>query len=138
MCDCFVFLGSIKRQAKRDNDRQNPLLIVTDDGYATAAAAAGDELNNPTAAMTLILKSWLNGHWLRYLILLMCSPLLIPIVCAISPFLCAAEVCFYLCRRRRRYRSKSSPSPPPPTTMPRHRDGGEGGGAGETEGEFVR
>ncbi|KAK1420008.1 hypothetical protein QVD17_29507 [Tagetes erecta] len=114
MCDCFVFLGSIHRQSK--NDRQNPLLIVNDNAYA------GEELPNPTTAMTLILKSWLNGHWLRYLILLMCSPLLIPIVFVISPFLCAAEVCFCFCRRRRRLKP-SLPLPPP--VVASHGDEGE-------------
>ncbi|KAL8196529.1 hypothetical protein R6Q57_024824 [Mikania cordata] len=74
--------------------------------------------------MTLILKSWFYGHWLWYLILLLCSPLLIPVVCAISPFLCATKVCFCLCRRRR---SKSSYSQPPPV-MSRHREDVEGGG----------
>ncbi|KAJ0493445.1 hypothetical protein HanIR_Chr12g0586221 [Helianthus annuus] len=119
MRDCFVFLGSFKRQVKyEENDRQNPLLIVNDNGYATAA----DELNNPTAAMTLILKSWLSGHWFRYLILVMCSPLLIPLVCVFSPFICVAEVCFCFCRRRRLKSDGLQPPPVVPTPVPRQQE----------------
>ncbi|KAD1846316.1 hypothetical protein E3N88_42214 [Mikania micrantha] len=113
MRDCFVVFKLSKCQAKDENDRQNPLLIADDTGYATGSP-------NPTAAMTLFLKSWLTGHWFRYLILLMCSPLLIPIVCVIFPFLCAAEVCICLCRHRRRWLKQSSSQPAP--VMPRHRE----------------
>ncbi|KAL8224578.1 hypothetical protein R6Q57_020053 [Mikania cordata] len=113
MRDFFVLFKLSKCQAKDENDRQNPLLIADDTGYATGSP-------NPTAAMTLFLKSWLTGHWFRYLILLMCSPLLIPIVCVIFPFLCAAEVCICLCRHRRRCLKPSSSQPAP--VMPRHRE----------------
>ncbi|KAI3733517.1 hypothetical protein L6452_12960 [Arctium lappa] len=124
MCDCFLFFGSCKPQLNFQTDRQKPLLIIKDSDY-DPAAAAGVQLHNPTAAMALILTSWLNGHRLRYLILFLCSPLLIPIVCATFPFLCAAEVCFRLCRRRR-FKS-AAPRPPPPPPMSRREDDVEGG-----------
>ncbi|XP_038682037.1 uncharacterized protein LOC119982631 [Tripterygium wilfordii] len=38
----------------------------------------------------------------RFLFLLLCSPLLLPFLCATFPILCAAEVCIRLCRRRRK------------------------------------
>ncbi|GKV09134.1 hypothetical protein SLEP1_g20680 [Rubroshorea leprosula] len=38
----------------------------------------------------------------RYLFLLLCSPILLPLLCATFPLLCAAEFCFWICRWRRR------------------------------------
>nr|XP_043613681.1 uncharacterized protein LOC122585621 [Erigeron canadensis] len=96
MRDYFLFFTS-----RNKSDQQKSLLTVNDNiCYDQATTAAGD-YNNPTAAMALILKSWLNGNRFRYLILILCSPIIIPIVCAIFPFICAAEVCFRICRRRR-------------------------------------
>ncbi|KAL6297350.1 hypothetical protein ACE6H2_005492 [Prunus campanulata] len=45
--------------------------------------------------------TWLRARRSRYLFLLLCSPVLIPFLCATFPFLCAAELCLRLCRRRR-------------------------------------
>ncbi|KAL4574086.1 hypothetical protein LXL04_020909 [Taraxacum kok-saghyz] len=117
MRDCFLFFGSSKPQLKSDNDRQKPLVAIKDNDYDTAAA--GDELHNPTAAMALRLQSWLSGHRLRYLILVLCSPLLIPFMCAMFPFLCAAEVFVRVCGRRRS--KPASPQYPPPTPPVRRR-----------------
>ncbi|XP_008219011.1 PREDICTED: uncharacterized protein LOC103319277 [Prunus mume] len=46
-------------------------------------------------------STWLRARRSRYLFLLICSPILIPFLCATFPFLCAAELCLRLCRRRR-------------------------------------
>ncbi|KAI3779353.1 hypothetical protein L2E82_09067 [Cichorium intybus] len=123
MHNCFLFFGSSKPQVKSENDRRKPLVIIKDNDYDTAAA--GDELHNPTAAMALILQSWLNGHRLRYLILVLFSPLLIPFLCAIFPFLCAAEVFFRFCRRRRS--KPAHPQNPLPPTVRRRQHDVEGG-----------
>ncbi|CAI9300156.1 unnamed protein product [Lactuca saligna] len=119
MRNCFLFFGSSKPQVKSENDRRRPLVIIKDNDYDTAAA--GDEVHNPTAAMALILQSWLSGHRLRYLILLLCSPLLIPFICAMFPFLCAAEVFVRLCRRRRRSKPAPPQNPLPPSLPPPRR-----------------
>ncbi|KAL4569622.1 hypothetical protein LXL04_025264 [Taraxacum kok-saghyz] len=101
MFNSFLFSFSTKSKLKCENDPQKPLLITKDDDY--------DELHNPAAAMALLLTSWLNGRLLRYLILALCFPLLIPIVCLSFPVLCAVEIWFCFCRRRRkRCRLKSA------------------------------
>lgn len=102
MFNNFFFCCSTRPKLKCENDSQKPLLITKEDDH--------DELHNPTMAMALLLTSWLNGRRLRYLILALCLPLLIPIVFAIFPFLCAVEICFRFCRRgRKRCRLKSGP-----------------------------
>ncbi|KAI5655886.1 hypothetical protein M9H77_24679 [Catharanthus roseus] len=58
--------------------------------------------NHPLSAFAMILTSWLRRSASRYLILALCTPLLLPLFCATFPFLCALEVFFRLCRRRRR------------------------------------
>lgn len=104
MCDCFLFSTC--------KNNQKPLLT----NYATTTAGDGNKSFTPTKSMTLILKSWLNANRLRYLILLLFSPLLIPIIFVISPFLFVAEVYF------RFHRLKSVPpaseSQPPPVIAP--------------------
>ncbi|GKA90321.1 hypothetical protein Tco_0812191 [Tanacetum coccineum] len=57
--------------------------------------------------MTSLIKSWLNGSKLRYVILILFSPLIIPIVFVTFPFICAAEVCYR--RRRRREKVEAAP-----------------------------
>ncbi|KAM0972204.1 hypothetical protein ACFX13_020290 [Malus domestica] len=52
------------------------------------------------AAASSSSTTWLRAHRIRYLVLLLCSPILIPFLCAIFPLLCAAELCLRLCRRR--------------------------------------
>ncbi|KAF3445419.1 hypothetical protein FNV43_RR10595 [Rhamnella rubrinervis] len=46
-------------------------------------------------------SSWLRASRSRYLFLFLCSPILLPFLCATFPFLCAAELCLRICRRRR-------------------------------------
>ena len=53
-----------------------------------------------TAAVSAAASSWLRNRRIRYLFLLLCSPLLLVLLCAALPFLCAAE----LCLRRRLWR----------------------------------
>ncbi|KAI3698885.1 hypothetical protein L2E82_42781 [Cichorium intybus] len=100
MFDSLFFCCAAKSKLKCENDPQKVLLITKDDDY--------DELHNPTVAMALVLTSWLSGRRLRYLILALCLPLLIPIACASFPVLCAAEICFrFRLRSRKRCRLKS-------------------------------
>ncbi|XP_038683691.1 uncharacterized protein LOC119984018 [Tripterygium wilfordii] len=53
----------------------------------------------------------LRTPWSRILFLLLCSPLLLPFLCATFPILCAAEVCIRLCRRRRKEFQKEEAEP---------------------------
>ncbi|KAK4413372.1 hypothetical protein Salat_2749800 [Sesamum alatum] len=54
------------------------------------------------SAVARMLTSWLNRRRRRYLILILCSPLLLPLFCATCPFICAVEVCYLMCRKRRK------------------------------------
>lgn len=69
----------------------------------------------PLASFKMILASFLSRSntnnnvniCVKYLALALFSPLLLPLVCAFFPFLCALELFFRLCRRRwRRKRRK--------------------------------
>ncbi|KAF4366286.1 hypothetical protein G4B88_030464 [Cannabis sativa] len=60
-------------------------------------------LASVSAAATSI-SSWLHSRRIRYLFLLLCSPILLPFLCASFPFLCAAELCLRICSRRRNRR----------------------------------
>ncbi|XP_021288457.1 uncharacterized protein LOC110419690 [Herrania umbratica] len=53
------------------------------------------------AHLMLTIGSWLRTRRSRCFLLLLCSPLLLPFLCATFPLLCIAEVCFRICRRRR-------------------------------------
>ncbi|KVH96054.1 uncharacterized protein LOC112528339 [Cynara cardunculus var. scolymus] len=57
MCDSFFFCFPSKSKLKCENDPQKPLLILKDDDYDAAV-----QLHNPTTAMALFLRSWLNGR----------------------------------------------------------------------------
>ncbi|XP_022990172.1 uncharacterized protein LOC111487144 [Cucurbita maxima] len=61
---------------------------------ATAAAAA---------------SFWLRPSRSRFFILLLCSPLLVPIFCATFPIICAIELCIRLARHRIRICLRDSP-----------------------------
>ncbi|WCJ44220.1 hypothetical protein M5689_024900 [Euphorbia peplus] len=50
----------------------------------------------------LTASSWLHTRRRRCLFLLLCSPLLLPFLCASFPLLCAIELCIRICRRNRR------------------------------------
>ncbi|GMI90413.1 hypothetical protein HRI_002710600 [Hibiscus trionum] len=51
------------------------------------------------AHLMLTMVSWLRTRRRRCLLLLLCSPLLIPFLCATFPLLCLAEVCSRIYRR---------------------------------------
>ncbi|XVF30097.1 hypothetical protein REPUB_Repub16aG0027500 [Reevesia pubescens] len=53
------------------------------------------------ARLMLTIGSWLRTRRSRCFLLLLCSPLLIPFLCATFPLFCIAEVCVRICRRRR-------------------------------------
>ncbi|KAJ9166894.1 hypothetical protein P3X46_021583 [Hevea brasiliensis] len=46
--------------------------------------------------------SWLRSRRIRCLFLILCSPILLPFLCASFPLLCAVELCIRTCRRSRR------------------------------------
>ncbi|XP_022152501.1 uncharacterized protein LOC111020213 [Momordica charantia] len=69
---------------------KNPPVIM----LATAAAAA---------------SSWLCSSRTRFVFVLLCSPLLVPIFCATFPFICAIELCIRLARHRRSISLRDSP-----------------------------
>ncbi|KAL8248434.1 hypothetical protein R6Q59_005302 [Mikania micrantha] len=98
MFQCFYFRLPSKSKLKSENDPQTTPLIINGNDY-------DGELHNPTTAIALILTSWLHGRRLRYLILALCLPLLIPIVIASIPVICAVEICFRFWRHRRRLNS---------------------------------
>ncbi|XP_010530163.1 PREDICTED: uncharacterized protein LOC104806792 [Tarenaya hassleriana] len=53
-------------------------------------------------AVMLTAASWLRTRRSRFVFFLLCSPLLLPILCASIPLICAAEIFFRLRRRRSR------------------------------------
>ncbi|KAI3431872.1 uncharacterized protein J3R85_007739 [Psidium guajava] len=59
---------------------------------------------SPTARIMLAAAAWLRARHRsrRCLMLVLCSPLLVPLLCAAFPLFCAAEVCLRLCCRKRR------------------------------------
>ncbi|KAL6318174.1 hypothetical protein AAG906_035679 [Vitis piasezkii] len=81
----------------------------------------------PTSAMLI---AWLRPRRSRCLVLLLCSPILLPFLCATFPLLCAAELCIRLCRRRGGSPKRSSEG-----SGGRLRRCEEGGAGAEEEGE---
>ncbi|XP_022772406.1 uncharacterized protein LOC111315055 [Durio zibethinus] len=53
------------------------------------------------ARLILTIGSWLRTRRSRCFFLLLCSPVLLPLLCATFPLLCIAEVCVRIFRRRR-------------------------------------
>ncbi|KAK1423016.1 hypothetical protein QVD17_18309 [Tagetes erecta] len=94
MCDCFFLHFTSKPKLKCETDPQKAPLITNTDDH--------DQLHNPTMAMALVLTSWLQGRRLRYLILALCLPVLIPIVFVSIPVICVVEICFCFCCHRRK------------------------------------
>ncbi|CAK9155239.1 unnamed protein product [Ilex paraguariensis] len=94
-------IWTLKAKSKQDhhhhhhhhNNPQTILIIQSDDDQH-------ENHYHPTAAITMILTSWLNRRRIRYLFLVLCSPVLLPFLCITFPLLCAAEICLFLCRRR--------------------------------------
>ncbi|KAH6759346.1 transmembrane protein [Perilla frutescens var. frutescens] len=75
-----------------------------------------------SAAAARMLTSWLNRRRRRYLFLIICSPFLIPLLCATCPIICAVELCFLVSRRRRKAAAEVGGG--------RRRSGGGGGEVG--------
>ncbi|XP_010242686.1 PREDICTED: uncharacterized protein LOC104586971 [Nelumbo nucifera] len=48
----------------------------------------------------MMVMGWLRSRRKRFIFLLLCSPFLLPLLCLAFPFLCIAELCLGLCRRR--------------------------------------
>ncbi|EEF40617.1 uncharacterized protein LOC8281636 [Ricinus communis] len=57
---------------------------------------------SPLRRIMLAAPSWLRMRRSRCVFLLLCSPILLPFLCASFPLLCAAELCIRICRRARR------------------------------------
>ncbi len=57
----------------------------------TAAIAPTD--NTALIMLAATATSWLGSHRIRYCLLVLCSPLLLPFLCAAIPLLCAAKLC---------------------------------------------
>ncbi|KAF5764303.1 hypothetical protein HanRHA438_Chr15g0702971 [Helianthus annuus] len=90
----FFFLSSkSKVKCETETDPQTTPLITNADDHNL-------QLQNPTTAIALVLTSWLHGRRLRYLLLALCLPFLIPIVFASIPVVCVMEICFRLYRRQ--------------------------------------
>ncbi|KAF2290925.1 hypothetical protein GH714_016818 [Hevea brasiliensis] len=53
---------------------------------------------SPVHRVVLAATSWLRTRWSRFLFLLLCSPILLPFICACFPLLCAVELCIHTCR----------------------------------------
>lgn len=66
----------------------------------TAAIAPTD--NTAPIMLAAAAASWLGSRRIRYCLLVLCSPLLLPFLCAAFPLLCAAELCLRRIRHRRR------------------------------------
>ncbi|XP_059459949.1 uncharacterized protein LOC132189295 [Corylus avellana] len=64
------------------------------------ATIAPTDINAPI--MIAAAASWLGSRRIRYCLLVLCSPLLLPFLCAAFPLLCAAELCLRRIRLRRR------------------------------------
>ncbi|KAL1542817.1 hypothetical protein AAHA92_19857 [Salvia divinorum] len=73
---------------------QSPLLT---------AASPSDAPNCVSfSAAAAMLTSWLDRRRRRYLLLILCSPFLVPLLCATCPVICAVQLCFLISRRRRK------------------------------------
>ncbi|KAJ0024109.1 uncharacterized protein LOC116125929 [Pistacia vera] len=68
----------------------------------TPSPSRHDPATASSSMLAVAIGSWLRSRRSRYLFLLLCSPLLLPLLCACFPFLCAAEVFIRFWRRRKR------------------------------------
>lgn len=82
---------------RQKQPNQSPLLTEP-----TQNDAVGPNCISFSAAAARMLTSWLNRRRRRYLLLILCSPFLVPLLCAMCPIICAVELCFLMARRRRR------------------------------------
>ncbi|CAA0809886.1 Unknown protein [Striga hermonthica] len=102
---CSFVTGKLQKRP----DRSSLLLLPTHGRHGDAAGS----FYSPFSAAIRVLASWLDRRRWRYLVLVLCSPLLVPLVLAACPFVCAAEI-WRIARRKRRRRAEEC--------------GGDGGG----------
>ncbi|KAL6512114.1 hypothetical protein OROGR_021711 [Orobanche gracilis] len=85
---CFV------PEALKKHPNQSLLLTTQNDAVSSNCISF--------LAVARVFASWLNRRRRRYLFLILCSPILIPLIFATCPFICAFEVWFFVCRKGRR------------------------------------
>ncbi|XP_060168988.1 uncharacterized protein LOC132599802 [Lycium barbarum] len=90
LCFCFSF-NSNNKYYQDNPSSQNLLPLQHDQNHSMQSLS-------PFSLSTMIFTSWLSR---RYLCLFLCSPFLLPLFCATCPVICAAEICYRICRRRR-------------------------------------
>ncbi|XP_044511785.1 uncharacterized protein LOC123229857 [Mangifera indica] len=67
----------------------------------TPSPSCHDPASACSSMLAAAIGSWFRSRRSRCLFLLLCSPLLLPLLCACLPFLCAAEVFIRFWRRRK-------------------------------------
>lgn len=93
MWDWFSWSYSLPT-TRQKQPNQSPLLTQNDAARTTNCISY--------SAAARMLTSWLNRRRRRYLLLILCSPFLIPLLCATCPIICAVELCYLMSRRRRK------------------------------------
>lgn len=96
----FCFLPKTIKPHGHVNLNENLLIITQHENLQNDDVYSNQLVSFSTIRM--MLTSWLNRRRTRYLFLILCLPLLLPLLCATCPFLCAAEIFSYVCRRRRK------------------------------------
>ncbi|KAK9271295.1 hypothetical protein L1049_026885 [Liquidambar formosana] len=87
-----------------------------------------------TSTAIMFTASWLRARRSRrYLFLALCSPILLPFLCATFPLLCVAELCLRFCCRRKS--PSEAQDDDASARLRRCEEGGGGGGEAEREGE---
>ncbi|XP_022720169.1 uncharacterized protein LOC111277993 [Durio zibethinus] len=85
------------------------------------------------ARLMLTIGSWLRMRRSRCFLLLLCSPLFLPFLCATFPFLCIAEAYVRICRRRRSGKAAATSQEEEENQLRRCEEGCYGGKEEETE-----
>lgn len=81
----------------------NPHIIGHESRFnPTTTSPPPSSMFSPFFRIMLTATSWLRTRWSRCLFLILCSPILLPLLCASFPLLCAVELCIRTCRRGRR------------------------------------
>ncbi|KAJ4701210.1 JHL25P11.1 protein [Melia azedarach] len=84
-----------------NNNNTNKPINTQNPNSSDEAENRNPTANNPSSSMfALAIGSWLRSRRSRLFFLLLCSPVLLPLLFACFPLLCAAEVCIRICRRR--------------------------------------
>lgn len=97
--DCDWWRCLIPRTLQKQphhQDHRSPLIPQTAENDAVCSGCLS------FSAVATMLMSWLNRRRRRYLILILCSPFLLPLFFATCPFICAVEIFCLMCRRRRK------------------------------------